>query len=1469
MNIPYKLIQAFVFVVFLFATRPSHAQSLSCDSFQLQFIKSYGGSKSELAFGIVPTDDGGTISIGHSLSRNGDISDHFFSTDYWVVKTDGQGNIDWERSYGGNSSDAGKAIIKDSDGNFLLCGDSQSVNGDRSGLTNGALDFWIVKIDNTGNILWEKNYGGSDVENAFSIIEVRTGGYIVYGTTESSDFDVPYNNGMTDLWILKISDAGIIEWSKTYGGTGVEFATKILQTPDNGFIAIGNTDSPSGELQSLNGDRDIFILKLDSNGDLVWKKFMGGSDRDNANSIEMTKDGNFILSGMTMSNDGIFKDSHGDLDAWAGKMDGNGNFIWLNMYGGSQNDGAFGLVQSPFGGYYFSCYSNSKNGDFDSNQGIDDNWLLHLNELGKIDWKSHFGGSASEQIKFMTLQGNDLLLCGYTESSDDESGANKGGSDFYLMRFATADYPKSKLQPSEISCEGETVLFDATDQQCPTCQYQWDDGNTGASRSIVANLSKKYTVTITNSAGCSIESSIDILVSNLAVDQQIMQSNLCGRMGSVELVPTGQIGIPKFLWEDGNTSNHRENLPNGHYQVTITDDVCSIVSDFTIQTVGTIPLIDLGVAKEICGESTLELDASNSGATYLWSNGNTNPIITVDQSDTYTITVTSAEGCTVVDSIEVIIQQAPNLDLGEDFSTCAPFDLSTHLTDMTYNWSTGAKTPTIFIENTGDYSVTVTNVLGCSSSDTIHIEMSGDLNIDLGEDIISCDDILLNSGLSNATYHWSNNMVSQTISVFQSGTYSVTVTDDTGCSDIDSIDVTILPSVGEVRLGDDKAVCGPRIQKSNIAAASYLWSTGETTPDIYIENSGDYSLTVTNDAGCSSVGEITYVIKPLPFSTLKDSVYACTTTSLIAGENNFNYQWSNGENGPNISVSESGNYIVTISTTQGCRLIDTSYVSINEELEIAESVNHITCYNANDGIISVLALGGKKPITYNWGVYGNSGSIQNLREGIYTLNVTDSEGCSTVKSYTIHNPNPILIDFELNNFDCEGVEGTLIADIHGGTGEYSFEWDTEETTLSIPIDKSEWHFLSIIDEKGCEAKDSILVEPNNPIFVDTSFIVDNVCEGKSTGSIEVIINGGEAPYEYHWNIDGTNSNKLEHLSAGDYNLIVTDPNGCEGDFNFTVKSLPSLDANLKGISSCGEMTAWAFVQPNGGTPPYTYIWNTNDTTRQINQLEDGNYKVTVTDKNGCLSTEEIDVSNFPLLSIQTNVTPITCFDAKNGEIDLEITSGTAPFVFDWSNGVQAENTVTGLDTGIYTIYVKDKNECSIFETVTLRQPERLDVEIVKTSPNSTNNGKIEIKPKGGTPPYKVLWENGETTMIREHLNAGFYHYELTDTNGCTIDGQVELGTTATSFLKFNPKLDINPNPNAGEFFINLMSKSSFEGYISISNVLGEVVWKSKMLHKSNFHLPVNLQNFEQGIYFVTARNQKNQFKAIKMIIYAH
>lgn len=391
---------------------PSNPTSL------IEWQKPLGGSNSDYGQAVTQTSDGGYIVAGYSKSNDGDVSGHHgssFLDDFWIVKLSVSGQIQWQKSLGGSLSENAYSIKQTSDGGYIIVGNASSSDGDVVGGVAQGSDGWIVKLNSSGNIQWQKTYGYPfSTEILYSVEQTSDGGYVAAGYTE-------HGTNNASFWIIKCNSNGILEWEKLYGGSSDDRLNSINQTADGGYIVAGRTYSNDGDVSGNHGDFDWWVAKLSSSGALQWQKTLGGSGMDEAYSVKQTSDNGYIIAGWTGSSDGDITNYRGNGDYWVVKLNSSGGMVWQKALGGTNVDKAYSIQQTSDDNYIIAGYTSSNNGDVSGNHGSDDFWIVKLNGTGNLIWQKTFGGSGLDQARSIEqTPDNGFIIAGTTWSNDGD-----------------------------------------------------------------------------------------------------------------------------------------------------------------------------------------------------------------------------------------------------------------------------------------------------------------------------------------------------------------------------------------------------------------------------------------------------------------------------------------------------------------------------------------------------------------------------------------------------------------------------------------------------------------------------------------------------------------------------------------------------------------------------------------------------------------------------------------------------------------------------------------------------------------------------------------------------------------------------------------------------------------------------------------------------------------------------------------
>jgi len=346
----------------------------------LEWSKTYGGTDDDRGEHVIQTADGGFALAGYSKSNDGDVSGNNGFHDQWVLKTDATGTIQWEANFGFSGSDQLTTILQTRDGGYLTAGflDVTASGGEGNSTRHGVGEFWIHKLDTQGKTVWRKFYGGTNNDRAYDILETSDG-ILVIGASESNDFDITNAKGSYDFWALKLDNNGDLLWQQNYGGSEIDIAYTATKTTDGHFILAGDSRSADGDLSTNKGNADLFMIKIDAEGRLVWSKTLGGSSFDTARDIITVADG-FVLVGSSRSADGDLSNNQGQNDVWILKTDFNGTIVWQKTIGGSGIDFGYGIAQDSQGNYIIAGDTQSLDGDIETNKGASDGLIIKIIE---------------------------------------------------------------------------------------------------------------------------------------------------------------------------------------------------------------------------------------------------------------------------------------------------------------------------------------------------------------------------------------------------------------------------------------------------------------------------------------------------------------------------------------------------------------------------------------------------------------------------------------------------------------------------------------------------------------------------------------------------------------------------------------------------------------------------------------------------------------------------------------------------------------------------------------------------------------------------------------------------------------------------------------------------------------------------------------------------------------------------------
>ncbi len=347
----------------------------------LLWQKTYGGSKDDKAFKIIQTTDAGFAVVGYGKSNDGDVTANEGFDDVWILKLDNNGTILWQKTTGFSGADQGFSIIQTSDNGFFVGAildvtASGGLGNSKQAARHAGGDYWGIKLDASGNIEWRKYFGGTNTDTCYDVAETSDG-YILVGSSDSNDVDIQNNKGSYDFWVVKINKQGTLLWEKSLGGSEIDEARAITSTNDQNLILVGDTRSSDKDLTNNNGAANIWAIKMTAEGEVLWQKTYGGSSFDVGRSVKQTTDSGFLISGSSRSTDNGFVNK-GQNDALIMKIDIDGNLLWQQTVGGTEIDFCYDATELTDGSIIAVGESSSYNQDITTNKGFSDLLLIKL-----------------------------------------------------------------------------------------------------------------------------------------------------------------------------------------------------------------------------------------------------------------------------------------------------------------------------------------------------------------------------------------------------------------------------------------------------------------------------------------------------------------------------------------------------------------------------------------------------------------------------------------------------------------------------------------------------------------------------------------------------------------------------------------------------------------------------------------------------------------------------------------------------------------------------------------------------------------------------------------------------------------------------------------------------------------------------------------------------------------------------------
>ncbi|CAN5225957.1 hypothetical protein BH09BAC5_BH09BAC5_10800 [soil metagenome] len=1095
-----------------------------------------------------------------------------------------------------------------------------------------------------------------------------------------------------------------------------------------------------------------------------------------------------------------------------------------------------------------------------------------------------------------------------------------------------------------ISCNGSADGSISTIVSGGTSAYtfNWSGPNSYSSsfQNPNALVAGTYTLNVTDANGCSATNTITLtepaLLSTSASSPVFIGGyNLScngNSTGSINLTVSGGTSAYTYSWSGPSgyfsTTQNPSSLAAGTYTVIVTDaNSCSATT--TVELTEPAILSSIVTAQTYVGGSNISCNGSSDGAidltvsggtttySYLWSGpssfNSTNEDISSLIAGVYNVIVTDANGCTSTQSITLTEPASLSANIssalfngGYNISCNGASDGTVSLTitggttTYSYNWNNGNTTQNLNNVQAGTYFVIVTDANNCTITASITLTEPAVLSTSVsspnftGGWNVSCNgssdgsiDLNVGGGTIPYNYSWTGpssfTASTEDINGLSAGNYSVTVTDNNGCSSTSTISLTE-PSPVNVSLSSPMVNGGFNIRCNGDTngiinsfvtggTPSYLYNwSGPSSYSSSLDTisslaSGTYTLLITDANGCTGSQTISISEPGVLISTSTPSLYAgynisCNGSSngsvaiiTTGGATAYNYNWSgpNGFNSSNANINGlvAGTYSLITTDANGC--LDTITQLMTEPPEMIDTINpsifaggnNISCNGASDASVSIIVSGGASPYSENWSgpnAYSGSGNaLSGLDAGWYYVVITDANSCQKNDSIQLSEPLPLSSSLTSPiyiggfNIRCHGdTTGVILDSISGGNPSYSYQWSGpngfSDTTADLINVIAGSYSVLVTDTNGCTVSNTITItEPavgmsgnlTSSIFPGGQNIS---CFGSTNGNIITNFSGGMPGFTFYWrgpNNFSDSTQDLMNLAAGVYDLVVTDTNGCQLPLSITLTEpssglsdtmLLSLYNGNYNISCAGSLTGSIGRTVNGGTAPYLYSWNGpsgyNATSPNIGALMAGMYYLTVADTNGCLLLDSV-LLNEPLPLTDSLVIVNANCSSPDGSISLINNGGTQPYTYLWSNNSTLQNQ-TGLAGGDYSVIITDANGCMITDSATIDIISLLDISdsLIDAQCFAYSNGAIYLNMLNGTPPYNFTWSNGSTSQNIGNLTSGYYSVIISDSAGCILNDTFFIGEPSQLLINLS-----SPFTNTG---YNISNHGGSDGQIDLT-----------------------------------------------------
>lgn len=589
---------------------------------------------------------------------------------------------------------------------------------------------------------------------------------------------------------------------------------------------------------------------------------------------------------------------------------------------------------------------------------------------------------------------------------------------------------------------------------------------------------------------------------------------------------------------------------------------------------------------------------------------------------------------------------------------------------------------------------------------------------------------------------------------------------------------------------------------------NFVWSTNATTATISNLSAGTYRVTATDNAGCQSIQSVN-ILQPTAINiTPSITNVACNgersgaiNAAATGGVGPYTYRWSNGATTSSITSLAAGVYTLTVTDQNNCTKTASVTLTQPTAITLLLSGNDTLCAGAQNGTAIATVSGGVTPYAYSWSNGATTSSISNLGVGNYTVTVTDQNRCQKIATISVIATQPFHVDSTIVQPKCVGESsGSIAITLSGGTPPYTYLWENGATTNTRTGLPAGAYNVTVTDANRCSGSWAFTLRNPAPINAQVS-TTEPACFGQNTGTATVTVIGSNGNHTYLWSTGATTS-AISNLGAGRYNLTVTNANGCQATFPFTINA-PSagvdVTTQVTNVDCFGASTGQIQTSTTGGQAPYTYLWSNGLTNMNLSNLKAGTYALKVSDQAGCADTTTVIIRENPAITTSITSSNPACFGQTNGQASVSVSGGSPGYTYLWSNGATT-SAITGLGAGKFVLTVTDARQCTKKDSAQLTAPSQLQVNATATNVtcNGTATGSAQATVSGGTAPYTYAWSNGATTSAISNLVANTYTVTVNDSRACQNTATVTVSQPAALVLTLTT-VDIQCNQtNTGQ-----------------------------------------------------------------------